>query len=83
MKTFEKCPVCGQEIRLLDSTETGKFWKCGTCNRFFADENGKPQAPEVCPACGENTYTRFEVQKAPSNFFWGCSSCKHDSLSFQ
>ena len=70
------CPVCGGEAHRLTSEATGDFWKCEQCETHFADDYGRPQAPEPCPVCGGKSLTRFEAQKAPGEYFWGCGSCR-------
>ena len=75
-KTEAKAPSC---------TEAGNqaYWTCGTCEKLFADGEGKveiSQADTVIPAAG-HTLTKIEA-KAPTctedgnQVYWTCGTCE-------
>jgi DNA topoisomerase-1 len=80
----EKCPDCGQPLRLIAKDGPGgyRFWSCSdreSCGAKFQDQDGHPGdkvgksvlTTHKCPACGKSL--RHLVKEGPEGWdFWGC-----------
>ena len=68
------CPIC---TRRMVKASKGNYWFCSGyskgCKVTLKDEEGFPQAAQLCPKC-----KKFMVKRNGKNgMFWGCSEFPH------
>ncbi len=69
-----KCPVCGKEVMMAESKDSGYYWLCSNSQGCGWNRNPRSQYPHdgklVCPECGGN----YEFAMNGNKPIWRCKN---------